>query len=361
MPRIAVIADFLEERWPSMDLAAEELATHLSQLDGVQCELVRPPLRFTTRKQQPGPLQRALGRFVQLPIELAVARPKADYFHIADHSYAHIALLFPSDQVGVYCHDVDAFRALLPGSDAPRPRVLLSKLLLSGLRHARLVFYSTQAVRNEIAELGLVRESRLVQAPLGVASEFLAPIAPGIARRRYILHVGSCIPRKNVDFLLEVFAAIRARSTELELVQIGGQWTDRQQRFIDQNQLRTNIVQRRGLLRTELATLYAGADVVLLPSLAEGFGFPIIEAVACGAPVVASDIPVLREVGFEGVRFCSIGNLDEWVSAIEDMRGARTGIAGEARKNIQTRYTWRAHADRIANAYARSPQSAGSR
>ena len=57
----------------------------------------------------------------------------------------------------------------------------------------------------------------------------------------------------------------------------------------------------------------------MLPSDAEGFGLPIIEALACGAPVIASDLPVLREVGGDAVRYCAVGDVDAWSSAIVDV------------------------------------------
>jgi hypothetical protein len=97
--RIAVIADLLEEKWPSMDLAAEQLAAHLSELGDVEGVLVRPPLRLTRRGRSPSAVERALGRFIQLPIELKATRFDADYFHIADHSYGHVSLLFPRDRL----------------------------------------------------------------------------------------------------------------------------------------------------------------------------------------------------------------------------------------------------------------------
>jgi glycosyltransferase involved in cell wall biosynthesis len=348
---IAVIADFLEEKWPSMDLAAEQLATHLSRLGDVESRLFRPPLRATRHGRSASALERALGRFVQLPLELAATRPAADYFHIADHSYGHLALLFPGDRVGIYCHDIDAYRALLPGSAAPRSRVLLSRLLLAGLRHARVVFHSTASVREEILRHDLVPASRLVQAPLGIASEFLSMTAPQVATQRYVLHVGACTPRKNIELLLRVFAAARESVPGLGLVQIGGPWTEPQRSYIEQQNLTPFIQQRSGISRDELASLYAEATAVLVPSLAEGFGIPVIEALACGAPVIASDIPVLREVGFEGVRFCSLTNVSEWKAAIEELCATGARPSRETRDRIRARYTWQAQARTIARAY----------
>jgi glycosyltransferase involved in cell wall biosynthesis len=356
LPRIAVIADLLEEKWPSMDLAAEQLATHLSRRGDVECLLVRPPLRVARRGRPASAVERALGRFVQLPIELAATRFGADYFHIADHSYGHLALLFPRDRVGVYCHDIDAYRALLPGSGAPRSRVLLSRLLLQGLRHARVVFHSTSSVREEILRYDLVPASRLVQAPFGIAAEFLGVPAPRTAKRPYLLHVGACTPRKNIELLLQVFAAARQRVPELNLVQIGGPWTDAQRTYIEQQKLAPFILQRRGISRDELASLYANATAVLVPSLAEGFGIPVIEALACGAPVIASDIPVLREVGFEGVRFCSLIEVSEWPQAIEELCATGARPSSETRDRIRARYTWQAQARIIGDAYVGETQ-----
>ena len=356
--RIAVIADLLEERWPSMDLAAEQLAAHLSRLNNVEAVLVRPPLRLTRPGRPPSALSRALGRFVQLPIELGASRIKADYFHIADHSYGHLALLFARDRVGIYCHDIDAYRALLPGSSAPRSRVALSKLLLRGLRHARVVFHSTSSVREDILRYRLVPASRLVQAPLGIASEFLRAPAQRTGQRPYLLHVGACTPRKNIELLLRIFADVRQRVPGLELVQIGGPWTDSQRRYIEREQLASYIRQKSGISRDELASLYAGAAVVVVPSLAEGFGIPVIEALACGAPVVASDIPVLREVGFEGVTFCSLADVDEWARAIEELCATGARPSSEVRNRICARYTWHMQAKIIGDVYRRLPPDA---
>lgn len=341
-----------------MNLVAEELAAHLAQIENVESLLVRPPLRATRGGRSPSGPERAVGRFLQLPLELAVKRLNADYYHIADHSYAHLALLFPRDRVGIYCHDIDAFRALLPEAKASRSRVALSRLLLMGLRHARVVFHSTLAVRKELLQHELVPAARLVHAPYGVALEFLRP--PVVVEERprpYLLHVGSCIPRKNIEFLLKILAAARQNDPELELVQVGGTWTEGQRKFIADHQLEPHIEQKRGISRDELARLYAGATVVLVPSLAEGFGLPVIEALACGAPVVASDIAVLHEVGFEGVLFCSLDAVDHWTRTIQDVRAQRARVSRATRESVLARYSWLAHATTVWNGYVRSGAS----
>jgi glycosyltransferase involved in cell wall biosynthesis len=203
-----------------------------------------------------------------------------------------------------------------------------------------------------------VPASRLVQAPLGIASEFLAATGHRAAKRPYLLHVGSCIPRKNIELLLRVFADVRDRVPDLQLAQIGGAWTDAQRAYIERRELGPHIQQRRGISRHELASLYAESTAVLVPSLYEGFGIPIIEALACGAPVIASDIPVLREVGFAGVRFCSLSDVSEWTRAIEQVcaTGERPSLG--TRDRIRARYTWSAQARIIGDAYLGASEAA---
>jgi glycosyltransferase involved in cell wall biosynthesis len=214
-------------------------------------------------------------------------------------------------------------------------------------------------VREEILRHGLVPAPRLVQAPLGIAAEFLDSPGLSLAKRPYILHVGSCIPRKNVELLLQVFAETRERISDLELIQVGGPWTDGQLAYIRRQRLAPHIKQKRGISRAELANLYAGASAVLVPSLAEGFGIPVIEALACGTPVIASDIPVLREVGFEGVQFCSLEDVAHWTRAVEEAcaTGARPSV--ETRDRIRARYTWGAQARIIGAAYIHATHVAG--
>ena len=336
-----------------MDLCAEQLTRHLDELPNVEGLLVRPPLRFARDGQIAGGLARGLGRFIQLPVELASARPKVDYFHIADHSYAHLALLFPKQSVGVYCHDIDAFRATLPGSAAPYSRVLLARLLLKGLRHARIVFHNTCAVREEILRYDLVPASRLVHARLGAAEEFLRVASAAPAAPPYLMHVGSSIPRKNVDFLIDLFAVLAQQHPEIRLLQVGGQWSTYQRQVINRHQLGARVQQRTNLPRTELAELYAAAAVVLVPSLSEGFGLPVIESVACGTPVVATDIAVLREVGVEGTHFCPPSNMDDWVATVNRLLASRERVSTTGRQRLVSNYSWRAHASTIVEAYTR--------
>lgn len=353
-----VIADFCEERWPSMDLSAEMLVTSASSLPGVQCSLTRRPMWRLPLRDEVGAPERALARFVQYPLHLLRRSNPPAYFHVADHSYAHLVHCLPRGRTGVYCHDLDAFQDALQRRDS-MPRRALGHLLLSGLRRADLVFHSTQVVRRELLEAGLVEPGRLVQAPFGISAEFQAEDTEQDvqvrANGRFVLNVGSCIPRKNVGFLLRVFAGLQSQDSGLKLVQIGGRWTSEQLQLLTTLGLGESVVQLGGLTREELAAYYRQARLVLLPTLAEGFGLPLIEALGCGAHVLASKLPVLEEVGAGGASFAEPNQLGAWLERARSILLEQPSF--ERRHQVaqmtRARYSWAAHAETIVGAYAR--------
>jgi glycosyltransferase involved in cell wall biosynthesis len=216
-------------------------------------------------------------------------------------------------------------------------------------------------VRRQVLHYGLIDANRLVSAPPGIAAEFtVEPIADAVADALlarlegapYLLHVGSCIPRKRMDVLLDAFAAAREQHSGLRLLKVGGPWTPSQQALVQRLGLSAAITQVSGLDRRTIAALYRQAALVLLPSEAEGFGLPVVEALACGAVVLASDIPVLREVGGEAVTFCPVGEVGAWGEAIRRLLTA-PGLAPaqSARLAQAQRYSWEAHARTVAGAY----------
>jgi glycosyltransferase involved in cell wall biosynthesis len=357
--KLAVLSDFLEERWPSMDLVSEMLVEHASRLPGIEATSIRPRLpRKLARVVAAGnplgrPLALALGRYALYPIGLPKVRARFDYFHVVDHSYAHLALGLPAKRTGVFCHDIDAFRPLLEKCSGWQRT--LAKVLLRGMRRASVVFYSTEAVRLEIEEHRLVDPKLLVGAPYGISHEFQpsarAEDAPLRARPPFLLHVGSLIPRKNPLFLLKVFLAARQALPSLELVQVGGQWDDAARSYIEKHGLGPYIAGLRDISREELAAYYRSAVAVLLPSTSEGFGLPVAEALACGAAVLVSDIPVLRQVGGGGAVRCSVDDLEAWLRAVVDAAAGR-GPDAALRLSAASRYSWQAHAATITRAYA---------
>ena len=354
-----------------MDLVAEMLlaewqTTLASDVDAAKLDVIIP--RFARRL--PGlpkgiafNADRVAARFLSYPRKALAERRRHEFFHVVDHSYGQLVHALPAARTGVFCHDLDAFRSLINPATEPRPAWFraMARVTLNGLRAAALVFHSTLPVRDEIERNGIVSRERLVHAPYGVSPEFVlnAPandeaesIFERLEGQPFLLHVGSAIPRKRIDVLFEIFARLRAKHPQLRLVQQGGTLSAPQRAHAARLGIEPFLLQPAKLSRLALACLYRKAEVVLLPSDAEGFGFPIIEALACGALVIASDLPVLREVGGDAIMYCRRGDVDDWharVSAV--LSGSVATPSLEVRVARASEFTWSRHARTVLDAY----------
>jgi glycosyltransferase involved in cell wall biosynthesis len=219
----------------------------------------------------------------------------------------------------------------------------------------RLLFGSSLARANAIVAISEGTAARLrsyykheVTAVLrpGVSARF-APQASSIVesclarynlRRPYLLAVGSREPRKNLELLIRTFSRMKANKLigPDTLVLVGGRgWKDRVLRSLLAKGDLQDIRVLEYVADADLPTIYTGARALVFPSLYEGFGMPVLEARACGTPVVTTDSPELREAG---------GPNSIYVEPTEE--GIRLGILkvlnGECRKETsQSRLsTW---------------------
>ncbi len=362
--KVAVVADYAEEGWTSMDLVAEMLATRLTSLhrDSIDARLIRP--RFVRPLTQFESLrgsksvfnaERALNRYLLYPLWLRRQRGKFTLFHIVDHSYSHLANHLPADRTIITCHDIDAFRALLTPSREARsliPRAIASRLL-RGFRGAAMVTCVSRATRDAIVENGLRSPLTTVVIANGVDA-VMSPepdLAADTAAEKFsvrrdanapeIVHVGSTDPRKRIEMLLQIFAGIGRKFPKARLIRVGGGLLPEHWRVADALGIKDRIVIMPFLERKVLASVYRRAAVVLLPSHAEGFALPLVEAMACGRPVIASDLPVLREVGGEAASYCSAGDVSAWIQTVCGLLEARDDSSRvRARTEWASRFSW---------------------
>jgi glycosyltransferase involved in cell wall biosynthesis len=336
--RVAVICDFAEENWPSMDWAAETLLAGGDTR--FQPQRIAPTMRRRFSRL-PGMrdsrrafnLDRVLARYRDYPRWLRSRSSDCDLFHIADHSYAHLALELPPQRTIITCHDVDVFRGLLGESRSALP-ARFAQRTLKGLRSAARVICDSAATRSELAARGLLAHERSLVVPLPIAPEYFrhttAALPQHLQDKPFLLHVGSSIPRKRIDLLLRIFAAARAHHPELLLVRVGGELTPGQQSLARQLGISRAICILPPLDRPMLAAIYRSAAALLLTSESEGFGLPVAEALACGTPVIAADIAVLHEVGSDLAHYCALGEVPAWTRALDAVFALRADAAAFA-------------------------------
>ncbi len=369
--RLALVSNFRAEASPSMLVCGDRLYDYLV---AEQTDLITTRIQpaYTYRLQRLPWLgkfgfasggDKMLNRFWDYPRYLRSRQSQFDLFHICDQSYASLVHVLPPERTGVFCHDLDVFRSILQPDKYPRSfrYNAMQRYALNGFRQAAVVFYTTGFVRDEILDYRLVPPERLVQVPLGIDPSFsptvshpvmAAQLRQAIGDRPFLLNVSVTLPRKRLDVLLEVYAGLRSRQPDLMLVRVGPGWTAELEARIDQLGIRDGIHLIPRLEQVDLAELYRQAAVVLMTSEAEGFGMPLIEALASGSIIVVSDIPVLREVGGDAAVYCPVGQPQAWVDPISQLlQHPDTAPDLALRLQHTKRYTWSVHASTIANAY----------
>ncbi|MGH9025556.1 MAG: glycosyltransferase family 4 protein [Acidimicrobiia bacterium] len=242
----------------------------------------------------------------------------------------------------------------------PRPaRLGLKREVSFATREADRVICPSESTAAELTDLLGVGEDRIRVVPHGVsmpvpdAVEAAAFVAKRAIPEPYVLWVGTQEERKNVGTVIEAFGRIAARDESVSLVLHGNQgWLgDEVAQRIRELGLEPRTVASEGsLTRAELAFLFSRATVFVFPSLYEGFGLPVLEAMACGAPVVTSDRSALPEsAGDAGVLVdpASVEAVADAVLALLDDPDRRTELRrrGRARAagfswDVAARRTW---------------------
>jgi glycosyltransferase involved in cell wall biosynthesis len=209
-------------------------------------------------------------------------RAGAELLHVP-----HYVVPYTSLPVVATIHDLIhlriARRHLPPGG-----RLYARWMIGRAVSRAARIITVTDAVREEIVERFPGAVSKIVTVPNGVSIEPPGGNRPAGIEGAYLLFVGNDKPHKNVDRLVEAFGELRRDHPDLRLVLVGSAF--------DRFRETRGVVLPGFVPEEELAHLYAGATALVQPSLYEGFGLPVAEAMRCGTAVVVSAIPPLLEV-----------------------------------------------------------------
>ncbi|MDP9036395.1 MAG: glycosyltransferase family 4 protein [Myxococcota bacterium] len=257
----------------------------------------------------------------------------------------------------VIVHDLAVLRA--PQHFTAPKRLLMHAVLRPSVASASVVAAVSHATQRDILDLLGVDPERVALLP-AAAHPSCSPAHADVVRavrarhglpRPYVLTVGTIEPRKNLVTLLRAFDALGSSLPDHELVVVGGRgWLE--QGIVRELNGRGTSRRVRWLgyvTEPDLVALYTGADLFVLASTLEGFGLPVLEAMACGTPVIASDVAALREVGGEAARYVPATDSSAFARAIAEALADRDGLAvaksaGEARAK---EYSWNRTAETL--------------
>ena len=220
----------------------------------------------------------------------------------------------------------DAAAMMFPETYPRRGRWFHARGSEAAARRADIVIAPTRAAAHEITERTPIKMDRIRVVPHGVSQRVVGDgvvsatrATLGIGTQPYVLWVGTFEPRKNVPVLVEAFQDV-VRSADLphRLVLVGPEgWLDAADEIRDAARALGDRFLLTGPIRADrLVALYRGADLLAFPSLHEGFGLPMLEAMSQSTPIVCSDIPVLREVAGDAALFVPPRDHTAWGEAL---------------------------------------------
>jgi len=362
-----------------MDLVSDMLTEQLQRLDAsvITATQLRPALRWRFARI-PGigsqssmrNADRFLNRFSDYPRWLRRRAKDFDLFHLVDHSYSQLVHVLPSERTVVTCHDLDTFRCLLEPAQEKRPRWFraMAQRVLDGFLQATHVVCNSCATRDQLLRYQLFPPEKITVIHCGVhpaftsrpnaevdaeACRLVGPKPPGEIR---LLSVGSTIPRKRMDILLRVFAAVHRQLPQARLIRVGGAFTETQSQLARDLGVEGFVTILPFVNSSVLSAIYRQAELLLQPSEAEGFGLPVSEALACGCPVLASDIASLREAGSTACIYRPVGDMDAWSAAAVSILEANAdpnALEDWRRQAYEAaaRFSWEENARRTVEVY----------
>jgi len=361
--KVLLIGNFPPDRQTSM-LAFQAVMQRELQRTGCDVRLVAPRA-LLRRLPWPRRLEKWVGyvdKFVLFPLGLGRHLRWADVVHVTDHSNAMYVPRTTPRPTLVTCHDViaiQAARGLVPGWNVGASGRLLQRLIEKGLGRADAVACVSHLTERDLLGLGLAPRERVGLVLNGLNAAFApvpAPVAAphlqqlGLAPTdRYLMHIGLDLPRKNRIQVLRAFIALQRRARDRaqpaaaldRLLFVGPPLSPEMAGEARAAGVLEQLIVAQDVSHDALCALYSNATALLFPSLQEGFGWPVIEAQACGCPVVTSDLAPMNEIGSRAAEYADPLDAEALADAVEralprldDMR--RLGLANAAHYSTET-------------------------
>jgi glycosyltransferase involved in cell wall biosynthesis len=261
------------------------------------------PMARANLKAGQGPRNMLERRWWSWGLQGEISRLRIEVFHGTDFAVPYLPLR-PSVMT---LHDLSPWMDPAWHAESDRVRNRTPMLLRLGL--ATMVITHSEAVRKSAIDRFHLQRDRVVAVPLAASPLFHPAPAPP-SQPPYLLYVGTLEPRKNVGLVIELWRELR-REYPIDLVLAGRRRGD----FPE-------IAEEPGLHLTgltpeqELPKLYSGALACLYPSYYEGFGLPVLEAMQCGALVIASRDPAVSEVAEGGAILLDVRDRANWMEAL---------------------------------------------
>lgn len=311
--RVLLVGDYEPLAQQSMRRFVELMYESL-RARGHDVRVTRPPVRLGRILANGSALGKWLGyldRYILYFIQLRRESKWAEVVHICDQANAVYVPLVRGKPHVVTCHDMLAIRSA-KGEIAQSPirwsgRVYQAWILSCLKRAQRVVCVSQQTAREVRSQAGIAySDLDVVPNALNYPYRRMDAVEAATRLRRlgldenrpYFIHVGGNQWYKNRPGVVRIYAELLRHPScrEHDLVLVGQPWNTELTELVNALGLRERVVERVGVSNEDLCALYSSAEMLVFPSLQEGFGWPVVEAQACGCPVAVTARPPMTEV-----------------------------------------------------------------
>jgi glycosyltransferase involved in cell wall biosynthesis len=347
-----LLHNYRDELQPSMRLYADHLGVALGRR-GISITRVRPPNvvpdAWCSRSVAWAKLDSYFGRFAVYP--RLVRKLDADLIHIVDHGQGYLLGGLDPRRTIVTCHDVILLvlaAGRLGAAKIPPIALQVLRLSMEFVKRAALVVADSRQTRTDLVDLVGIDADKITVIHPGLNQPFAPDLERGRALRRarglgdgpLILQVGGQF-YKNISGVVRVLARLRRDGVDARVVRIGRALAGEERALAERLDVLDSVVELGAVPDQDMPALYNAVDLLLFPSLYEGFGWPPLEAMASGTPVVSSRAGSLDEVVGDAALTADPGD-------IEALAGHAGSLLGDG--NLRARVIARglAHAARFS-------------
>lgn len=314
------------------------------------------------------PLRKYYERYLNHP--RAVNRLDADIFHIIDHTDAHVAygLKKLNKPVIVTCHDLVQYiypEILKNEARFPAFSMAAWEYSVKGITSADRTIAISSHTAKDVNQWLNIEPEKIEVVPNGVGREFKMLDSESVDKwkQKYIespaeiclLNVGTNHQRKNIETVLKVLKAIADLSIPIRLWKVGEDFYPEQKQYIQDHNLNQHITFINNPPAEALIHFYNAADILIAPSLYEGFGLTILEAMACGTPTITFNVSSLPEVAGDAailVYPMDVKGITQAILHIHQDAVFRQDLIKKGLARVQE-FTWKKTAEQTAKIYGK--------
>lgn len=310
-------------------------------------------------KAVPGRVCNQIWRYFDFP-KIDLFTKEMDVFHFPNFTITPLK----KGKVILTVHDLSFVK--YPQFTEPKNLKFLKKLFIKSINRADLILTVSEFTKNELQDVFNIKDEKIAVVYNGVEDIFKNKIDAAALKKvklkyslpeKYIFHVGMLEPRKNITSLIKAYHLSRGRHKDFpyKLVIVGRKGWHYEQIFatVKNLDLQKEVIFTGYVEHNDLPLLYQGGDLLVYPSIYEGFGLPVLEAMASGIPVICSAKSSLPEVAGEAALLCS-GNTPEDISLkIEEVLNSEQLPKEMAAQGIRQaeKFSWEKSAQKVLALY----------